>query len=530
MADVWPSSLPQYVLREGFSEAIGDGRLRSQPDKGPAKVRRRSSMMPKLQQARMIMSAGQLAILREFVSDTLMNGSLPFLMPDPITRYPALVRFAENLPAWTSRGIHFDVSFDLEVLYTMKPTTIIQDGRLLIGSCVRNSPAAYFDANRVLRWAAAHELRTAHDLVTAEPAALIESAATNLLRNPRAEGTTLGALNTANEPTYWDFTRTAGLGLTEEIVGVGQEDGIDYIDIKYSGVTAVAGTLVCSCENAVSVPAHPGQVMTISAFLRLLSGDISHATGRRLAIFEQRVGQGALTTGAIDFTTDARPLREQRKEFTFTVAHAETTHILPQPYRISFAAGAAVDFTIRVGLPQVEVGSRASSPIAPPAGTLGQWSRLADVVSAPTSAFPFNGNEGTLYAKVRLPDLPGGDRYAAAIHGNFNDAYWMRFRSGGVMNATVRSGGADSAYLSNAGYVAGSIAKVALSYRANRFAASFNGSAPVIDTSGALPMGAMTALAIGGREGGIGALNGRILDLDYHPRALSDGEIREMTT
>lgn len=396
MADVWPSSLPQYVLREGFSESIGDGRLRSQPDKGPAKVRRRSSMMPKLLQCRMIMSAEQLALMQEFVDDTLMNGSLPFLMPDPITRNPALVRFADNLPAWTSRGIHFDVSFDLEVLYTMKPTTIIENGRLLIGSCVRNSIASYFDANRVLRWAEPHELRTDHDLVTVEPAALIESTATNLLRNPRAEGTTLGPLTTSNEPTYWDFTRTPGLGLTEEIVGVGQEDGIDYIDVRYSGTTLITGTVTCSCEAAVTVPATPGQTLTLSNFVRLIAGSMDGTYNAIQAVFEQRVGNGALTSKNQPLTFDGHPLREQRKEFTFTVSHAETTHVLPQPYRITCTSGAAIDFTIRIGLPVVEVGAKATSPIAPPAGTLGQWLRASDVVSVPTSAFSWNSGRGVL--------------------------------------------------------------------------------------------------------------------------------------
>jgi len=117
MVDAWPATLPQYLLAEGYSEAKGDGRLRSQPEIGPAKVRRRSSAMPGPLQGRMMMSGAQRAILDAFVQTTLVNGVLPFTFPDPLTSAPILVRFGMNLPAWTSPGGDtFVAALDLEVL------------------------------------------------------------------------------------------------------------------------------------------------------------------------------------------------------------------------------------------------------------------------------------------------------------------------------------------------------------------------------------------------------------------------------
>ncbi len=40
---VWPAELPQRVLASGYSESLGDGRLRTQMETGPMKVRRRFS-------------------------------------------------------------------------------------------------------------------------------------------------------------------------------------------------------------------------------------------------------------------------------------------------------------------------------------------------------------------------------------------------------------------------------------------------------------------------------------------------------
>lgn len=119
MVDVWPATLPQHFLQDGYSEGVADGRLVSQMEAGPAKVRRRSSAMPRPLTGRMLMDDDQLDDLRGFVDATLIGGSLPFTFPNP-TDFGAtgiLVRFASALPRWSWRGPDaWDVSIDLEVL------------------------------------------------------------------------------------------------------------------------------------------------------------------------------------------------------------------------------------------------------------------------------------------------------------------------------------------------------------------------------------------------------------------------------
>ncbi|MFV3388425.1 hypothetical protein ACNFCJ_23975, partial [Pseudomonas sp. NY15364] len=67
----------------------------------------------------------------------------------------------------------------------------------------------------------------------------------------------------------------------------------------------------------------------------------------------------------------------------------------------------------------------------------------------------------------------------------------------------------------------------ALAVKANAFAASLNGAAPLIDNSGSIPSGA-TILRIGASDGGA-RINGHIESLQYIPRALSDTELQRIT-
>lgn len=117
MVASWPLTLPQYVLTDGYGSAFGDGRLRTQPDIGPSKVRSRSSAMPQPLQGRMIMTTVQVGLLRTFIETTLLKGTQPFTFPDPLTCAPVLVRFADRMPSW-SQFAHrkWTVELSLEVL------------------------------------------------------------------------------------------------------------------------------------------------------------------------------------------------------------------------------------------------------------------------------------------------------------------------------------------------------------------------------------------------------------------------------
>lgn len=117
MPDVWPVDLPQCLPRDGQGEGMGDDRIFSQPDVGPAQVRPRSSAEVRPFSGLLILTRSELATLRTFVDTTLLRGSLPFTFPAQSEAGTWLVRFTKGgKPKWAPFGSKYRVSFDLEIL------------------------------------------------------------------------------------------------------------------------------------------------------------------------------------------------------------------------------------------------------------------------------------------------------------------------------------------------------------------------------------------------------------------------------
>ena len=100
----WPNTLPQYLQIQGNQESMPDGRLKSQTDTGPGKMRPRTSALGRPLSGTMFMTAAQLAILDSFVTATLAGGTLPFTFPATYGGGTWLVRLAASLPAWSNQG------------------------------------------------------------------------------------------------------------------------------------------------------------------------------------------------------------------------------------------------------------------------------------------------------------------------------------------------------------------------------------------------------------------------------------------
>lgn len=137
---VWPSELPQRVLRTGYSEQLRDGRQFTKASAGPPKSRRRYSSAVMPVPAAIVCSYGQKSRLERFWYEETAEGSLPFIMPDQthdgvalltdtgsplltdsgvpllVTAY-WLVMFAENsAPKFEPWGVHFQAAFTLSVM------------------------------------------------------------------------------------------------------------------------------------------------------------------------------------------------------------------------------------------------------------------------------------------------------------------------------------------------------------------------------------------------------------------------------
>lgn len=137
---VWPSSLPQRVLRDGYSEQSQDGRLFTRTTAGPPKTRRKYSRVLQTVAGAIVVDYDGKARLERFVREETVQGSLPFIFPDQshdavplgdglgaelldetgavlIDSAKWLVMFAQNeLPRYEPFGLKWRASFTLTVM------------------------------------------------------------------------------------------------------------------------------------------------------------------------------------------------------------------------------------------------------------------------------------------------------------------------------------------------------------------------------------------------------------------------------
>ena len=79
----WPSTLPKRVRVDGFTEKPPLVLIRSQPQKGPAIVRKYTSAAVRPITCGVFLELWQVHVLDEFFVDTLDGGLWPFLFPNP---------------------------------------------------------------------------------------------------------------------------------------------------------------------------------------------------------------------------------------------------------------------------------------------------------------------------------------------------------------------------------------------------------------------------------------------------------------
>lgn len=93
MSIVWPVSLPAKPLVEGWDETPRSNVIRSKPDIGADKLRRRYTGQIKDMKGQMIMTDTQRTTFFTFFHTTLADGSLSYKWTHPITGETIEVRF-----------------------------------------------------------------------------------------------------------------------------------------------------------------------------------------------------------------------------------------------------------------------------------------------------------------------------------------------------------------------------------------------------------------------------------------------------
>jgi len=320
--------------------------------------------------------------------------------------------------------------------------------------------------------------------VTGCPALLVEPSGTNSIRNNSNTGAVTGTPGTL--PTNWT---EALVGLTRSVIALGTENGVPYIDVRLSG-TANASAASLNFESTTQIVATSGQVWTNSVYLKSIAAPNPYANIRVGMTDRTSTGVFIQTGQSSDLT-----LTSTLNRFSLTRALSSGSTVARVQPNVVFnlVSGTAYDFTVRIGYPQMETGSVATSLIPTTTGT---GSRSADVISVTGAVSGSIGQtEGTLYAEIvaqpyngaSFPAIlqvdDGADSQRFAIFINPSGGIRIRLNASGV-NTNLDS-------VSPSVLVAGQTYKIAAAFGFNGSQALYiNG---VFQISGSVTAGPFTA-------------------------------------
>lgn len=392
----------------------------------------------------------------------------------------------------------------------------------------RSGTATYFDSIGTLTTATANTPRFDHDPVTFESKGLlIEEGRTNSLRNSDAGGAVNGSAGTP--PTNWNVTGN-GSGITRTI-STGSANGYNYIDFTYSGTPTSTFGILMDPEQPNQVVASQNQIWTSSVYIALISGSVPDC----LVGVREALSDGTLV--AISTTNFASSLTSalQRFNHTRTLTGATTVRV---GHRIQVTAtnGVAINFTLRIAAPQLELGSFATSYIPTTNAAVTRGADVAQVLETNIGS-TLNDNEGTLFFE--------GSRYFIATS-NYDSNWLMLLSSSNSSQIVLQSGfaspsqqriqvldssGVQQAIITAAtGGVVNTIYRVIGVYKTNDFMFYQNGVAGTADTSGS-GWGSLNRIRIGNSSpfASTGFLNGYIRKVGYWPKRLPNARLQAIS-
>ena len=397
----------------------------------------------------------------------------------------------------------------------------------------RASEATFVNSQGQIQTAAINAPRFDHNPVTGESLGLlVEEQRTNSIRNNTMVGAVAGTPGTL--PTNW--SQLGGTSLTREVVGVGTENGVSYIDIKFSGTTGNAFTGIQfdgSISGFTTSTAYTG-----SAYMRRTAGSMSNLTNPTLFIRYNLSpsGQTDISSTVSSLAGPSDSLSAQRYTVTGTTT-GTLSGVAAMFVLFNHSSGVPIDITLRIGLPQLEQGAFATSVI-PTAGTAA--TRSADVASITGSNFSswFRGDESTVFVDCAL--LAGSALTTSATRtavditdGTASNRLAVR----AILNAnvtdqiTVRSGGGTAINLTTGVTVSTAPRKIAAAFRVNDTAAVGTGATSVATTdTGPMPIGLNQAnigsvVALTNQN----TLSGTIARLAYWPARLGNEVLQRIT-
>lgn len=350
------------------------------------------------------------------------------------------------------------------------------------------------------------------------PAWWPEPQSTQGVRNSEGAGAVVGTPGIL--PNNWFLS--AG-GLNNQIVGVGTEQDLPYVDIRLFGTASQANAQI-QFEGQNIIASAPAQIWSNSVFLRIMAQP-NPPLSYSLRVREALDTGVFVADGLVGITPTTSFARYQQ---TRTNTGGTTQRIQPMML-INLSIGVVYDFTIRIAVPQMELGAIATSPIITNGSAI---TRLADVPSLTGASALIGQTEGTIFVEAQLHGQSFSDsvnRSLIAISDGTNSNRINIYRQNNFIRYDNVAGGvvqfSDNVF--SITDFTGQTIKVALSYTLNNVKVFVNGVLRNTDTSALIP--ACPNINLGTSRQGDAQWNGLTRPAILAP-LLSDAECIALTT
>ena len=332
-------------------------------------------------------------------------------------------------------------------------------------------------------------------------------------------------------PTNWSNSAD-GSGITSNVVAVGTENGISYIDIRYQGTaTASAFFDVVRFDTGSSTAAVNGQVWTGSAYIKLQAGTTTGLASNGVRFGLSQFNSSSVFLSGINgtyVTPTTSVLGTQRLLHSFTTNNASVAFV-NLILSLQVISGSPIDITLRIGMPQLEQGAFATSVIPT---TTAAATRAADVAVMTGANFSnwYNATAGAIFVDYATLQQSGFPAITTASDGTNSNRIQLSHVSA-ARRAVVTAGGVGQwdAQGGNLGSTtSGVFAKYVLAYESSNYAAAVNGGTPATQLSGSVPSG-LSRLSVGADGAGSAYLNGHLRRIAYFNRRLTNAELQAIT-
>jgi hypothetical protein len=310
--------------------------------------------------------------------------------------------------------------------------------------------------------------------------------------------------------------------LTQTVVGTGTQNGLNYIDLRFSG-TASGTVIYIRPETTTNIAAATGQTWTNSVYLRA----ISSAPNALRLILEERTSAGVYLT---EGTTSDFSITSSLAQYTFTrtLNGGATVGAVNPIIRLNLTNGAAYDFTIRIAAPQMELGAYATTFVRTSTAAV---TRVEDAASKTGVSSLIGQTEGTIYLEADIQKYNESGFYIAISAGAvLGTAIYLFQPSSGNLQLLVRkTGNADGTVsILNANWTAG-VNKVAIAYTATTAEVFINGVSK--GTTSFISAPACSQITIGSRPDSLGNLvgTGGYTQAALFPTRLTNAQLAQLT-